>query len=156
MHQIAITNEQGYHPFDEERLRQAVRTILAEEGAKSATVSVAIVDDTTIHRLNREYLQHDEPTDVLSFVLDQNENTLEGEIVVSADTAASTAARFDWSTADELLLYVVHGTLHLLGYDDQEPAGQQEMRDRERHYLTAFGLKPRYDDVARIDAVQGV
>jgi probable rRNA maturation factor len=149
MFQISITNVQTTHAIDCDRLEAAVRTVLEEEGAKSATISVAVVDDATIHRLNRYYLQHDEPTDVLSFVLDENEKTLDGEIVISANTAAATAARFGWTIGDELLLYVVHGTLHLVGYDDRAPEALREMRDRERHYLMAFGLTPRYDEVAQ-------
>ncbi|MEX2141345.1 MAG: rRNA maturation RNase YbeY [Pirellulales bacterium] len=151
---IAITNQQT-QAVDEDRLRRAVRAILEEEGLRSATVSVAIVDDATIHRLNRVYLQHDIPTDVLSFVLDRTETSLDGEVIVSADTAAAKAARFGWTMADELLLYVIHGTLHLADYDDQEPQALAEMRARERHYLASFGLNPRYDDVvsAKPDAL---
>jgi probable rRNA maturation factor len=146
---ISITNVQTVHPIDNDRLEAIVRAILEGERVQSAKLSVAIVDDGTIHRLNREYLQHDAPTDVLSFVLEENDKALDGEVVVSVDTAAATAARFGWTTADELLLYVVHGTLHLLGYDDQSPAALREMRQRERHYLLALGLTPRYDEVAR-------
>jgi len=153
MYHVSITNAQSTHPIDSDRLEGAVRTILAKEGAKSATVSVAIVDNATIHRLNREYLKHDEPTDVLSFVLDENEKTLDGEVVVSADTAAATAARFGWTADDEVLLYVVHGTLHLLGYDDRQPDALRQMRDRERHYLGTLGLSPRYDETGQIAAV---
>ena len=156
MFHVSITNVQTGHPVNNDRLEAVVRAILAGERVRSAKVSVAIVDNATIHRLNREYLQHDEPTDVLSFVLEENEKTLDGEVVVSVETAAATAARFGWATADELLLYVVHGTLHLLGYDDQSPAALGEMRARERHYLLAFGLTPRYDEVAQTAAVQGV
>jgi probable rRNA maturation factor len=149
MFHVSITNVQTAHAIDSDRLEAAVRAIMEEECCRSATISVAIVDDATIHRLNREFLQHDEPTDVLSFLLDENEKTLDGEVVVSADTAAKTAARFGWTTADELLLYVAHGTLHLLGYDDCEPEALRQMRARERHYLMAFGLTPRYHEMAQ-------
>jgi probable rRNA maturation factor len=153
MFHVSITNVQAVHPIDNDRLEAVVRAILEGERVRPAKVSVAIVDDGTIHRLNREYLQHDAPTDVLSFMLEQNEKTLDGEVVVSVDTAVATAARFGWTTADELLLYVVHGTLHLLGYDDQSPDALREMRERERHYLLALGLTPRYDEVAPTAAV---
>jgi probable rRNA maturation factor len=146
MYQIAITNKQ-VQPVDEERLLEAVRTILEEAGLSSATVSVAIVDDATIHRLNREFLQHDQPTDVLSFVLEKDRETLDGEVIASAETAAASAARFGWTTGDELLLYVIHGTLHLLGYDDREPEALAAMREQERHYLSVFGLNPQYEAV---------
>jgi probable rRNA maturation factor len=154
---IQFSNEQPYYSVDEQRLIAAVRAILEGERIQSATISLAIVDDPTIHRLNREYLNHDCPTDVLSFVLEQNESHLEGEVVVSADTAVTAAGRFGWSVADELLLYVVHGTLHLVGYDDLQQKPLAEMRVRERHYLASYGLVPRYDDSGANDrAAAGV
>lgn len=143
---VAVNNSQERLPIDRRRLIAAVRAILAGEGLARGEVSVAVVDDPTIHRLNRQFLAHDYPTDVLSFVLEEAEEprSLEGEVIVSADTAIQTAAAFGWDPGDELLLYVIHGTLHLTGYDDLEPELQAEMRDRERHYLAKFGLTPRY------------
>ena len=117
-----------------------------EEGIRRATISLAIVDDATIRPLNARYLGHDYATDVLSFVLEQSDEELDGEIIVSAETAASSAARFGWQAADELLLYVIHGALHLVGCDDLEPALQTRMRQREREHLAHFGLTPRYEE----------
>jgi probable rRNA maturation factor len=125
-------------------LKKAVRAILKDAGVQSSEISVAVVDDATMHALNRKHLDHDYPTDVLSFLLEHEGEHLEGEVIVSADYAAREAAIYGWTTDDELLLYAIHGTLHLVGYDDQEPAAKQRMRDRERHYLHAFGLTPRY------------
>jgi len=155
MYDIAITNEQTLQAVDEGRLRMAVRAILEEEGVARATISLAVVDDAAIHRLNRDFLGHDEATDVLSFVLEARDGVLDGEIIVSAQTAATTAARYGWTTADELLLYVIHGALHLVGYDDQGPEAMAEMRLRERHFLSYFGLVPRYDDEAAGGLVSG-
>lgn len=143
---IKIVDNHQRLPLDRARLRQAVKNVLQGEGIGKARISVAIVDDPQIHELNRRYLNHDEPTDVLSFALEQRSGYVEGEIVVSADTAAARAVQFKWPPADELLLYVVHGTLHLAGYDDQTPKLRAEMRRRERHYLGEFGLNPPYDD----------
>ena len=143
---IAVNNAQERWPVDRRRIREAVRAILAGEGFASGEVSIAVVDDPTIHRLNRQFLDHDYPTDVLSFLLGQSEDgrSLEGEVIVSADTAAQSAEQFGWRPEDELLLYVIHGTLHLTGYDDLAPEPQARMRDRERHYLARFDLTPRY------------
>ena len=132
--------------MEENRLREGICAVLAGEGIQRANISVAIVDDREIHDLNRRFLNHDYPTDVLSFVLEQAEGFVEGEIVISADTAAEFASRFGWAPADELLLYAVHGTLHLVGYDDQTAQAQNEMRERETVYLSQFGLRPRYEE----------
>ena len=137
---IHVANEQTL-PIDETPLRRAVRMILHDASIPEATVSLAIVDDPTIRRLNREYLRHDHATDVLSFLLEREEHRLEGEVVVSAETAERVAPQFGWSPADELLLYVIHGTLHLVDYDDQTPDERSAMRAQEQAYLARFGLQ---------------
>ena len=146
MIEIEISNQQDAHPVDEQRLVSAARRILQDEGIRDGVVSLAIVNDSTIHELNRRYLQHDYATDVLSFVLEDEEDRLEGEVIVSADTAAANCGRFGWSRDDELLLYLVHGMLHLVGYDDHEPDEQRLMRQREQHYLARFGVQARYEE----------
>ena len=79
---------------------------------------------------------------VLSFVLERTDSHLEGEVIVSAETAVRAALQYSWTAADALLLYVTHGLLHLGGYDDQAPSDRALMRARERHYLAQFGLEP--------------
>ena len=143
--QIEISDEQSLVDVDEARIREVVTSILADEGYAAAYVSIAIVDDATIRPLNARYLGHDYATDVLSFVLEHDEGNLEGEVIVSAETAQRSAARFGWRAADELLLYLIHGTLHLVGYDDLTDEALPAMRARERHYLSHFGLEPRYE-----------
>ena len=141
---IECNNRQTTHLVEESRLIQAAKRILADAQITTGEISLAIVDDPRMHELNRQYLQHDYPTDVLSFILEEDEGFLDGEVIVSADYAAREAAQFGWSTDDELLLYVIHGLLHLVGYDDLAPAAKREMRTQERHYLAVFGLTPRY------------
>jgi probable rRNA maturation factor len=141
MIEVSIANEQPAE-VDEPRLRLAIERVMAAEREGSATISLAIVDNAAIHALNRQFLEHDYPTDVLSFVL-EDRGQLEGEIVVSAEMAASEAARFGWTPADELLLYVIHGALHLVGYDDLEPEAAERMRAAEARHLAAFGLSGR-------------
>ena len=143
---IEISNEQSHLPLSEERLRDAVQIVLEGESVARARISLAAVDDPTIRRLHREYLGEDEPTDVLSFLLEQGDGELEGEVIASAQTARRAATRFGWAAEDELLLYVIHGVLHLLGYRDATSAEQAEMRRQERAYLSPFGLDPCYEE----------
>lgn len=147
---IEIAEQQSAHAVDAARLKKAVRGVLAEVGVRSGEISVAIVGDERMHELNRQYLAHDYPTDVLSFVFDRNETAghLEGEIIASADYAAREAARYGWTTDDELLLYVIHGCLHLVGHDDQTPEGAAAMRAAETKHLAAIGLQHRYGDAS--------
>ena len=143
---VEVSNRQTAVAVDAGRLSDAVRAVLHEAGVRQASVSLAVVNDPEIHRLNRRHLNHDYPTDVLSFLLEEGDDRLEGEIVISADTAAVAAAKFGWTPEDELLLYAVHGALHLVGYDDQDTAAQAEMRSQEAAALSRFGLSPRYEE----------
>jgi probable rRNA maturation factor len=143
---IDVANRQTSLAVDEERIVDAVKMILADAAIVRAEVSVAIVDDATMHALNRRYLDHDYPTDVLSFVLDRRPGELEGEVVVGADTARAAAPEFGLAENDELLLYVIHGTLHLVGYDDATDADRARMRARERQCLARFGIQPPHEE----------
>jgi len=144
---IEIADEQQAHRIDKARLKLGVQRVLQVAGIESAEISIAIVDDARMHELNRQYLAHDYPTDVLSFVFehDKVEQSLDGEIIVSAEYAAREAARYGWTTDDELLLYVIHGCLHLVGYDDATAAGQRAMRAAEKECLARFGVAHRYE-----------
>jgi probable rRNA maturation factor len=135
---IEIANRQRVLAIDRRTLRRAVRAILKDKGVADAEISLAIVDDREMCELHQRYLGEDEPTDVLSFVLERSEGRLEGEVIVSADTARREAARYGNSAAGELLLYAIHGTLHLVGYRDDTRRAKSEMRARERKYLAAI------------------
>jgi probable rRNA maturation factor len=141
---IDVADEQSVLKADRHRIRLAVERVLEQAAVRRAEISVAVVEDSTIRELNHRYLDHDCATDVLSFVLAHCEERLDGQIVVSAEMARSQAARYGWSPADELLLYIVHGALHLVGYDDATPADRAEMRRQERTVLARFDLAPRW------------
>jgi probable rRNA maturation factor len=132
---IAITNRQKQLPVNRRRVRRAVGEVLRDAGILEARISVAVVDDAAIARLHREFLGDPNPTDVLSFVLEQSERCLEGEVVVSAETAIKNAPRYGSTPEDELLRYVIHGTLHLVGHDDATPRKRAAMKRLERKYL---------------------
>lgn len=132
---IEIADRQKRLTVDSDWLIHGIEQVLVAEGISAANISVALVDDPTIWQLNRQHLAHDYPTDVLSFLLDQESDWLEGEIIASTDTAVREAAAFGWAPEHELLLYLVHGTLHLIGYDDCEPDQLAIMRQREQTYM---------------------
>jgi probable rRNA maturation factor len=152
--QVEVNNQQTAMAADVDRLVELVRDVFHGEGIQSAIISVALVDDATIRRLNRQYLSHDYATDVLSFPLQDEGDGLEGEIVISGQTAARMATRYGWSAGEELMLYAVHGCLHLVGYDDANDAQRMRMRRAEQDYLRRFGLTPRYDRNEKEEAVR--
>ncbi|MFN3190965.1 MAG: rRNA maturation RNase YbeY [Aureliella sp.] len=126
---------------DSERILQAAAWICAHAELRTLTASIAIVDDSTIHRINREHLNHDWPTDVISFVFDADDHSVNGEVIASYDTAVRLAAQAGWPTSDELLLYIAHGLLHLVGFDDIDEEDRLKMRNAEMRLLTDLGIQ---------------
>ena len=163
MYAISICNLQQSAEIDEARIEQIIHDALRSEQVAAAELSVAIVDDERMHELNRTHLGHDDTTDVLSFLLECELDSatdeeprrseqmlgrgkrLEGELVICAETAQREAGRFGWEVGDELLLYVVHGVLHLCGYVDSSDVERQQMRLRESEILQNRGLTPNYE-----------
>lgn len=132
---IEINNAQTGVSLCEARIRRAISLVLHGEHVPRAELSVAIVDDPTIHDLNRRFLQHDYPTDVITFPLEDSPEALEGEIILSADTAMRESAEQGWPVEQEIALYAIHGTLHLTGYDDHTEHEIAAMRAKETFYL---------------------
>lgn len=117
-------------------LRRVVSTVLqAEAGGKGGTLSVVIVDDAEIRRLNAEYLGRDRPTDVIAFPLEDDSDDVWGEAYISADRAREQAADYGVTFEEEMARLVIHGVLHLLGYEDGDDASRDRMRMLEDAYL---------------------
>lgn len=109
-------------------------------------IDVALLSDAEIRRLNRTHLRHDWATDVVSFPLSAPDAPLLlGALAVSRDTARRESTRRGHAPYHELMLYVVHGTLHLLGHDDHAPRATARMRRAERELLAALGLPSVYE-----------
>jgi probable rRNA maturation factor len=124
------------------KLRRIVEVVIEREGFKEPfTISLVLCDDPTIKELNRRFLNHDYPTDVLSFLLSGIDETskgkqrLVGEIIISVETAERNAKRYRQTLESELIRLAIHGTLHLLGYDDTTQQQRRLMRRKERQYL---------------------
>lgn len=116
--------------------------ILNGLGCISSELSVAIVGDRTIRILNREYLQKDRPTNVISFSMQEGEfgamnPDLLGDVVISADTAAREAADAGITFHERLVFLLLHGILHLVGYD-HERSGEEEARRMEAKEADIF------------------
>jgi probable rRNA maturation factor len=129
-------------------VKKIVRQVLKAEGVTPPyEVSLVFTDSATVQRLNRDYRGVDEPTDVLafymlsqkgadsSFALPPDGITRLGEVIISYPQAAEQAKEQGHSPERELALLVIHGILHLLGYDHEEPAEERKMRKRERELL---------------------
>ncbi len=136
-------------------LKRVVRAALAAEKASSSSeVTVLIAGQEKVHQLNRTYLEEDRPTDVLSFPMlppeaDKTDFVAPpdgmvhlGDIVVSLPQATEQAREHRHSTNREIAILVIHGVLHLLGYDHAEAEEEQKMRQRESLILGELGEEP--------------
>jgi probable rRNA maturation factor len=142
-HEILITIDEAFSTaVAESRLAEIARAVLSAEGVADCELGIVITDDETIRRLNREYAGEDHATDVLSFSLREGEefvsadDTLRlGEVIISLPTAKRQALDAARPVDDELAHLLVHGILHILGYDHAEEAEKSAMREREERIL---------------------
>jgi len=130
---IVITNEQDCIPIVEEKIYKAIRMLPGAD--KKYRLSVVYLDDAEIAKLNERDLHHKGPTDVLAYPLESNE----GEVYISAETALREATERHIEPEGELILYTIHGTLHLLGYDDLDDEGFKEMHGIEKRIIEELG-----------------
>jgi probable rRNA maturation factor len=129
----------------QKRLRELIEFVARAEGQSLAAIDLAVVNDAEMKALNRSYLRRAGATDVLSFDLSDAEHVgLVAQIVVCGDLAVRQARLRGHSAARELMLYVVHGLLHLMGYDETTVRGAARMHAREDELLAAFGEGPAF------------
>lgn len=162
MYEIEITDRQSQFALDEDALTKVAENLLSAEQVKSAIISLVFVNDSEIHQINRDYLQHDYPTDVISFLLNDRQmpdatnptaiprgrnQTIEGEVIVSTETARTESKKYNWSSREETVLYLIHGLLHLVGYDDLTDAERTIMRRRELDILKVCGMETPQSDM---------
>lgn len=145
---IYLRNEVKASGVNARRLKEDARKLLGAVGEESSTLSISLVDDREIAILNRDHRGKDKPTDVLSFPLDPSEEAPErllGDIVISVDTAKRQAAEYDALLQNEVNRLLIHGILHVLGYDHEEPAQRQTMEAEERRLAGVIGMPWPYD-----------
>jgi probable rRNA maturation factor len=137
---IVIENRQSKRRIRKIPLRKVARKILSVSACPDAQLSILIVDDAMIQEINRDYLGKDRPTNVISFAMQEGEGggvqpDLLGDVVISAETAARDADDAQTSFESELYFLLLHGILHLLGYDHERgtrtEAKRMEARERE-------------------------
>jgi len=138
--QVLFHHSETIRNCDVQRQKKAIRSIANDYGWIDGDISVALMNDSEIREVNRKHLSHDYETDVISFDLTSSDQFLEGEIIASLETADREAQEQGWNGDDELLLYVIHGMLHIVGLGDKKPKETKAMRDAEQYYLAQFNL----------------
>jgi len=133
-------------PVDRRKIGSAARRILKALGYEGYELTVVLADDREITRLNRQYFRRNRPTNVISFpMMDDSPLSLRsrilGDVVISAETAQRDAGEAGEKAEDEILFLMIHGILHLAGYDHEgSVAERRKMEAKEREFFE--GLNP--------------
>jgi len=139
---VEIVNEQARLRLNQAKIRRLIDAVLRGEKAKRRQLTLLVCDDRRIRILNKRYFKKDRATDVIAFGSPKTTLAMEkhylGDIVVSAQTAVRVSGDYQTTPQRELERYVVHGVLHLLGYDDRYPKAYRRMHARQEQYLKRF------------------
>jgi len=134
---VTVHNTHSSEKVSEDALRRLVQAVLRREARKPSDISVILCGREEHQELNHLYLGRDCSTDVLAFPLGEGDGP-DGEVYVDLDTARERHLEFDSSFESEVARYVVHGVLHLLGFDDHEPEDRSIMKEKEDAYVNLF------------------
>jgi probable rRNA maturation factor len=125
-----------------EETRNTAAAVVRTEGRRQAEIRLIFTTDARMRTLNARWLGHRSTTDVLSFPFGEGgTDVLEGEVYVNLDQARRQAVRERVSDRNEISRLVIHGVLHLLGYDDRTPAMKKIMSGKEDEYLRSLALQ---------------
>ena len=140
---VAIVSTQSALRVPRKRLVELIEFVAAREGAPVAHVDITVVAGDEMALLNRRHLGHRGRTDVISFDLsDETTPGIVAQLVVCGDVAVRQGPLHGYRPGHELMLYVIHGLLHMMGYDDTSVRAGAAMHARQEELLTAF-LKRR-------------
>lgn len=149
MNEITVINETDDN-IDNKLLNKVTNFALEYEKVKKALVNIIIVDNKEIRKINKEYRGIDRETDVISFALEDDNTFIElpirvlGDIYISIDKAKSQAIEYGHSLKREICFLVVHGILHLLGYDHMNEKEEKIMFERQDKILDELDIRREY------------
>ncbi len=147
MNYIEVFNETNYEIEDEQTLKKFISFCVKKLLLKNVMFNIIIVDDATIHKINKEYRKIDRKTDVITFALEDNKQIdipkirVLGDIYISYETALSQAKEYNHSIKREMCFLAVHGLLHLLGYDHMNKEDEDKMFKLQKELLDNYGIK---------------
>ncbi|WP_448701933.1 rRNA maturation RNase YbeY [Mucilaginibacter sp. AW1-3] len=124
-----------FKPKNKTALREWIKDTVIAEGYKLKELNYIACSDNYLIELNRQYLNHDTYTDIITFDNSETEGVIIGDIFISIDRIRENAAKFSANEADELHRVIIHGALHLLGYKDKTKADKDLMTQKEDFYL---------------------
>ena len=127
-------------PVAEQAIKRWIRECVVLYGFKAGDINYRIVGDPEILEVNKQYLNHDYYTDIITFDY-SIDGELSADIFISLDTVRSNSNKYNTTLKDEFLRVVIHGVLHLIGFKDKTKKQEVEMREQENRCLSMFHVK---------------
>lgn len=136
---IQFNNNDTAHSIKgKSQLKKFLLNIFKEENVEVSHISYVFCNDKYLHRLNQTYLEHDTLTDILTFTLSDVGSPIVSDIFISVERVKENAEKLKVSYSEELLRVIIHGILHLCGYNDHSKMEKTFMRTKEDFYLAAY------------------
>jgi probable rRNA maturation factor len=130
-----FTEDITYTLKNKTTIKKWIESTIVEEGYQLSELNFILCSDEYLLRINQDFLQHDDYTDVITFDNSEELKTIVGDIFISLDRIKENASNFKSTTVNELCRVIIHGTLHLLGYKDKTKTAKTEMTAKEDYYL---------------------
>jgi probable rRNA maturation factor len=145
--EVSISNRQERVSIDARKIKRAAKRILHGLGFQGYELSLVIVDDQEITRLNRQYFHRNRPTNVISFPMAAGDpaslhSRILGDVIISAETAKRQTEEAGGKAEDEILFLLIHGILHLAGYDHEETGDEREKMEAKEKELFSLLMRP--------------
>jgi probable rRNA maturation factor len=121
--------------------RRLVRYVLKSETRHNAEINIIFINDSMMIEMNRKYLHHNYPTDVLCFLFNETRNLLDGEVYINIDQARRQALEYSATYREEYARLIIHGVLHLVGHDDATKNEREKMTTLENSYISKIRSK---------------
>ncbi len=133
---VDVVSESALEIPEQIQAQPLLELVYGNEGINSAKIALVFTDDEYLSELKKQFFQVDQLTDVIAFRLNEySEPEPEGEIYISLERARENAGKFNVSFIQEVARLIIHGGLHLIGYDDESPIEKEKMNNKEDEYL---------------------
>jgi probable rRNA maturation factor len=133
--QISVFNNSSFKYLPRTKVIKAIENLLRKEKVRKAEINIVYIKNDEIKKLNRKYLKHNRVTDVIAFPLNVESDFIEGEIYIGIEVAKEQSKFYKVSLTNEILRLALHGTLHLIGYDDSTKDDKKIMHKLENKYI---------------------
>ncbi|MBI9054724.1 MAG: rRNA maturation RNase YbeY [Bacteroidales bacterium] len=128
------TEQTSYNLKNKIKVKNWIKNSISNENALAGDINIILTSDSYLLKINKEYLKHNYYTDIITFNYCEG-NIINGDIYISVDTVQNNSELFNVSFIDELHRVIIHGILHLIGFDDKNDDQKKVMREKENEYL---------------------